>query len=217
MHTSRLNGAWLLLFSHCIEPAMAEPFSLFDCPNPPESDRSQMLERAYLLGFLRLSLPIRGADALDHAQLPEISVAWEIKSLFRFLAWVAREIRLQARDLHSTPRQPISVSLHRHVSSCSYIRCQYRTSAALSRFMTSSDSYGPRFCCLIGSACRYQRNGPEESTRTALERATLLFGSLLHKVSLTEALKVSFRPQLIVRQSMTIRSIFRGDSRPPPP
>ena len=176
---------------------------------PRATDRKCWNEHIYLVSCD--SLPIRGADALDHAQLPEISVAWEIKSLFRFLAWVAREIRLQARDLHSTPRQPISVSLHRHVSSCSYIRCQYRTSAALSRFMTSSDSHGPRFCCLIGSACRYQRNGPEESTRTALERATLLFGSLLHKVSLTEALKVSFRPQLIVRQSMTIRSIFRGD------
>ena len=133
-----------------------------------------------------------------------------IKSLFRFLAWVAREIRLQARDLHSTPRQPISLPLHRHVSSFAYIRCQYRTSAALSRFMTSSDSHGPRFCCLIGSACRYQRNGPEESTCTALERATLLFGSLLHKVSLTETLKISLRAQLIVRQSMTIRSIHLG-------
>jgi hypothetical protein len=136
--------------------------------------------------------------------------------LFRFLAWVAREFRLRARDhLHSTPRQPISLPLHRHVSGC--IRCQCCTSAALSRFMTSSDSHGPRFCCLIGSAFRYQRNGPKGSTCTALERATLLLGSLIHKVSLTETLKISLRARLIVRQSMTIRSISRGDSRPPPP
>lgn len=137
--------------------------------------------------------------------------SWHVNVKYIFISFsrLARGFRLQARDhLHSTPRQPMSLPLHRHVSGC--IRCQCRTSAALSRFLTSSDSHGPRFCCLIGSACRCQRNGPEGSTCTALERAALLLGSLLHKFSLTETLKISLRAQLIIRQSMTIRSICLG-------